>query len=526
MAELRYPIGIQTFSKLIEGGYTYVDKTGFIPLLLKNDQYIFLSRPRRFGKSLLLSTLEAYFEGRRDLFKGLALYDMDVDWEPSPVFHFDFNAGVYDSPDGLLTRLHGSLERFEKRYGVKTYSKNRSEIPVRFENLIETAYKVTGRRVVILVDEYDKPLLGLEENKGIFEENQRLLKSFFGCMKSSDSYIRFAFLTGVARFNKVSIFSDLNNLEDISMDPQYADICGWSEEELIKIFHSGIEALAVAREEDYASTLGALREYYDGYLFASGGSRLYNPFSVLRALKVKEIESFWFATGTPTFLAKRVKTMGVYPPEINGTKCFKEELMAVGFDDSNPMPLMFQTGYLTIGSYDKKTQIYELRFPNREVEIGFYKFLLPIYAPATVKIGSPFSFPKFMMDLNDGRPEEFMKRLATLLKDLPGEDHCESTYRAITYLISVLCGTRAIAEHHGYKGRSDIEVATEGYVYIFEFKYNKSVDEAMEQIYSRDYAGRYALDSRPVYLIGANYEEKREKRGLSYRIEEMVKAKL
>lgn len=521
MELVRYPIGVQNFPLLRKEGFAYVDKTSYIPLLIKQSRLVFLSRPRRFGKSLLLSTMEAYFEGKRDLFKGLSVYDMDIDWEPSPVLHFDFNAGVYDSPDGLLARLHATLERFESRYGIKPYSKERTEIPIRFENLIQAAYKATGRRVVILVDEYDKPLLGLEDNKEIFKQNQRLLKSFFGCLKSMDGYIRFGFLTGVARFNKVSIFSDLNNLEDISMDPQYADICGWTEEELKANFHSGIEALAYELEEDYATTLDILRTYYDGYLFARTGCRVYNPYSVLRALKGKEIEPFWFDTGTPTFLAERVKELGIYPPDISRERWMREDLMAVGFDDRNPVPLMFQTGYLTIASYDKGSKLYELRFPNREVEIGFYKFLLPIYAPVTVDAGSPFNFSKFIMDLNNGLPESFMNRLATLLKGIPGEDHCESTYRAVTFLVCKLCGSQTLAENRSYKGRSDLEVFTTRYIYLFEFKYNKSVEEAMDQIYSRDYAGRYALDSRQVYLIAANFNEKKDNRGLSYEIKKM-----
>ena len=518
---VKYPIGVQNFPLLRREGFEYVDKTSFIPLLVNQSRIAFLSRPRRFGKSLLLSTLEAYFEGRRDLFKGLAIHDMDIDWEPSPVLHFDFNAGVYDTQDGLLARLHATLERFESRYGIKPYSKERSEIPIRFENLIMAAYTATGRGVVILVDEYDKPLLGLEDDKEIFEKNQRLLKSFFGCVNSMDGYIRFAFLTGVARFNKVSIFSDLNNLEDISMDPQYADICGWTEDELTNKFHSGIETLAEEREEDYATTVDALRTYYDGYLFARAGSRVYNPYSVLRALKERTIEPFWFDTGTPTFLARRVKALGVYPPDLNGERWSREDLMAVGFDDHNPAALMFQTGYLTIASYDKETKLYELRFPNREVEIGFYKFLLPIYAPVMMNAGSPFNFSKFSTDLQEGRPEDFMNRLATLLKGIPGEDHCESTYRAITYLLCTLCGSQTLAENRSYKGRSDLEVLTTRYIYLFEFKYNKSVEVAMNQIQSRDYAGRYALDPRRIFIIGANFDEKKENRGLAYEIKEL-----
>lgn len=507
---------MQTFSKIIEEGYVYVDKTNYIPSLLRQGQYIFLSRPRRFGKSLLLSTLEAYFEGRRELFKGLAADNMDLDWTPSPVFHFDFNAENYSLHNGLELHLDTLLRSFEKIYGRQDDDITPSQ---RFRSLIESAYKQTGRKVVILIDEYDKPLLDIEENEELFEKNQRILKSFFGNLKSLDKFIRFVFITGVARFSKVSIFSDLNNLDDISMEDEYANICGWSEDELIDNCQPGIETLAEKRGESFDITLSVLRSYYDGYLFSDEGSRLYNPFSILKALKKKRIDPYWFESGTPIFLARRIMAMGTFPPDISGQMCTREDLISVGLNDQNPIPLMFQTGYLTIGSYRADTNLYELRFPNREVEIGFYEKLLRIYAPEVNDPFSPFSFSHFKTDLVDGRPNDFMERLATLLKDLPGEDHCEATYRAITYLLAVLSGTKAIAEHNGYKGRSDIEVLTGNYIYVFEFKYNKSVEEAIEQIHSRDYAGRYARDSRNVYLIGANYNEKKEDRGLKYIIE-------
>ncbi len=509
---------MQTFSKIIEEGYTYVDKTAYIKLLLSQGQFIFLSRPRRFGKSLLLSTLEAFFEGRRDLFKGLEADSLDLDWTPSPVLHFDFNAEDFRREDALEMLIDGFLWRYEEIYGKR---EGKLSVSQRFKNIIEAAYEKTGRRVVILVDEYDKPLLNIEDNKILFEKNQSTLKSFFGNLKSMDKYIRFAFITGVARFSKVSIFSDLNNLDDISLEDAYADICGWSECELIENFRPGIQTLAEKRKESFDDTLLALRQYYDGYLFTEEGSRLYNPFSILKALKKMKIDPYWFDSGTPTFLAKRIKALGTFPPDINGKMCAREELIAVGLNDRNPIPLMFQTGYLTIDSYNEELNIYHLRFPNKEVEIGFYRQLLPIYAPEVNDPDSPFNFTEFKVDLYEGRPHDFMQRLATLLKDLPGEDHNEPTYRAITYLLAVLCGTKTIAEHHGYKGRSDIEVATSSYIYLFEFKYNKSVKDAIDQIQSRDYAGRYAMDSRTIYLIGANFVEKKEERGLSYEIIEI-----
>lgn len=519
MEELRYPVGMQTFPKIIEGGYTYVDKTAYIKPLLNQGQFIFLSRPRRFGKSLLLSTLKAFFEGRRELFKGLAADKMDLDWNPAPVLYFDFNSGLYKLPNGLKERIETDLTWYETQYGLP--SDTEKNIVTRFGMLIRSIYLKTGQRVVILVDEYDKPLLEVEDNKRQFEDNQSLLKGFFSNLKSMDAYIKFGFLTGVARFNKVSIFSDLNNLKDISIEERYADICGWTEKELVDNFHSGIEDLAMKRKEGFEATLVALRNYYDGYLFTEEGSRLYNPFSVLCALDKRRIDPYWFDTGTPTFLVKRIKARGTFPPDINGQMCTREELIAVGLDDRNPVPLMFQTGYLTIANYNGELNLYELRFPNREVEIGFYQQLLPIYVPEVNDIDSPFRFPLFKIDLYEGQPDKFMKRLSSLFKSLPGVDHRESTYRAVTYLLSVLCGTHAIAENHSYKGRSDLEVTVGRNVYLFEFKYNKSVDEAMDQIHARDYAGKYAMTDRNVYLIGANFNEDKENRGLQYEIEKL-----
>ncbi len=520
MKGIRYPLGIQTFEKIIEGGYSYVDKSSFIAPLLREGQFIFLSRPRRFGKSLLVSTLEAYFEGKRELFKGLAADSMDLDWTPSPVLRFDFNAEDYSMEDGLKSIINLHLNRYERRYGIKLTS---ATLAGRFAELIERVVATTGRKVVILIDEYDKPLIDIQEYEELLEKNRRTLKSLYGNLKSMDSYIRFVFITGVARFTKVSIFSDLNNLHDISMQNEFADICGWTEKELTETFYPGIEVLAGEREEEVATTLVTLRNYYDGYLFAAKGSRLYNPYSVLSALVSKEIRAFWFETGTPYFLARWTRDNDIDPESINGIEASVEDLTTIGFDNQDPVPLMFQTGYLTIGHYDREMDLYELRFPNREVEIGFYKCLLRWYAPPTVRRGSGFEFTRFKQELGKGRIHDFMERLAALLKDLPGEDHNESTYRAVTYLISVLCGTYVTAEHHSYKGRSDLEVTVAGFIYVFEFKYNRSVEEAMEQIYSRDYAGRFAHDSRTVYLIGANFIEKKEDRGLHYEIQELKK---
>lgn len=516
MTRLRYPVGIQSFPEIIEEGYCYVDKTRLIAKLIKEGKYIFLSRPRRFGKSLLLSTIHAYFDGKRELFKGLDIDSMDMDWTPTPVLHFDFNSGLYDNPEGLTRFLAEYLSLYENEF--KLESRTDLDVALRFGNLIRGIHKNTGRKVAILVDEYDKPLLGIEENPEQFDKNQALLKGFFSNLKSMDMYIRFAMLTGVARFSKVSIFSDLNNLNDISMYESYQEICGWTEDELISNFRQGISELAIKRRETTQKTIDELRNYYDGYLFSDEGRRLYNPYSVLKALFSKSIKPFWFESATPTFLAKKIKKIGIDPESLNGQTQSYSDLIAIGLGTNNITALMFQTGYLTIDSYDFHRQRYTLRFPNREVEIGFAQNLLPLYAPATDRPDSPLKLENFQDDLYDGNPESFMERLKTLIKNLPGEDHQESTYRAITYLLCLLSGTEAQPERHSYKGRSDLEVLTPDYIYVFEFKYNKSVKEAMNQILERDYAGRYSMDSRELFLIAANFTKDKDTRGLTYEI--------
>ncbi|MBD5338596.1 MAG: AAA family ATPase [Bacteroides sp.] len=519
MAAEKYPIGIQTFSEIIEGGYTYVDKTGFIPELVNEGKYYFLSRPRRFGKSLLLSTLHAYFDGRRELFKGLALDTADVDWTPAPVLHFDLNAENFKDEDGLVNLLEYLLSRYEQMYDI---TEKAAAISSRFSALIEKVHVVTGRKVVILVDEYDKPLLGIEDNVELFEKNQAILKGFFGNLKSMDRYIRFALLTGVARFNKVSIFSDVNNLYDISLNNQFADICGWTEDELRQSFADGIGRLAEKRNESFEETLRALRSYYDGYLFAEEGNRLYNPFSVLWALRDKAIRPYWFGSGTPTFLVRRLRNSGVNLQDIDGQYRSYGELVEVGLKATNPLGLMFQTGYLTIESYDSIRQRYYLRFPNREVEIGFAKVLYPFYVRKGDNPESPFNMDRFQDDLYDGNPDGFMKRLQTLCKDVPYESQTEAGYRNIVWLLGTLCGTDTLAERHSYKGRSDLEIKTPGYIYVFEFKYDGSVESAMRQLHGRDYAGHYALERRKVYLIGANFSSGKDDRGLTgWQIEEL-----
>ena len=453
MTMRKYPIGIQTFANVVNGEWFYVDKTDFVAKLTQTAKFIFLSRPRRFGKSLLLSTLHAYFEGKRDLFKGLKLDSMDVDWTPSPVLHFDFNTVVSTDETGLEAYIVNKLAQYENEFEL---SQSADSLSVRFGNLIQAISKKTGRPIAILVDEYDKPLLGLEPDSELHIRRQALMKGFFGNLKSMEQYIRFAMLTGVARFSKVSIFSDLNNLKDISLDNEFADICGWTEEELVDTFRQGIEKLAFERSEEFTDTVDNLRYFYDGYLFAEKGSRLYNPYSVLNALSSSDIEPYWFETGTPTFLAKRVKEYGIDLPSLNEQWATRDQLLTIGLDSENPIPLLFQTGYLTIKQYDNRKKRYQLQFPNHEVEVGFAKYLLPLYLPKATKLNSPLDIFHFQDDILDGKPDEFMRRIQTLLASESYPTKGESNYQSQLYLIFTLAGALTRMENHTSNGRTDI----------------------------------------------------------------------
>lgn len=517
MEKEKYPVGIQDFSTIRKDGYVYVDKTMFMAKLVESGKYYFLSRPRRFGKSLLLSTFHAFFEGKRDLFKGLAIDGMEHDWLSYPVFHFDFNTATYSEPHALEERLSKTLSEYERRWNVT--GGESVDFALRFEHLISSVHDSTGMRVVILIDEYDKALLTLDPESKLYQSRQGILKGFLDNLKSMDRYIKFAFLTGVARFSKVSIFSDVNNLSDISLMDEFSDICGITEGELVSTFSGGISALADKRGETFEETLTALRVYYDGYLFSGNGRKVYNPFSVLSALKAEEIVPYWFETGTPTFLARKVKDNGIDVLDLNDVECEREDLLALDSGRDNSIPMMFQTGYLTIASYSAEDMTYTLRFPNKEVEIGFFKYLLPAYTQTEDK-NRPFSITPFRKALRDGNPDDFMNRLKALVKDLPFEVHSEATYQSVAYMVCVLSATDVRLESHTFRGRIDMTVFTSNYIYLFEFKFNRNSHIGIRQIHDRDYAGGYAADSRKIYLIAANFSDSKENRGLTdYSIE-------
>ena len=506
---MKYPIGIQNFGEIRRDGYVYVDKTALVYKMVSEGKYYFLSRPRRFGKSLLLSTIDAYLSGKRDLFKGLAIEQLEKEWEEYPILYLDLNTEKYDRTDALEKKLSWILQGWEKEYNC---SQPEQSLGIRFENILASAYKKTSKRVVVLVDEYDKPLLQSIENEELQLEYRNTLKAFYGALKSCDRYIRFAFLTGVTKFGKVSVFSDLNNLVDISFDKRYAEICGITEKELKGNFDTSVEDLAttnnITKEECYKK----LKEEYDGYHFSIDSDGLYNPFSVLNTLSSKQFSSYWFETGTPSFLVYQLKKTGYSLENITKESLSSDVLNSIDIMDENPLPLLYQSGYLTLKRYDSRFGEYKLGFPNKEVEQGFIKYLLPYYTPK-VQDKSSFAVSRFVQDIEAGDSESFMRRMdeffATGDYQIMGD--LEIYFQNTIYVLFKLIGFYVDVERHTTRGRIDIVMQTEQYVYIMELKVDKSAKEALAQIEEKEYADTFKGDSRKVYKIGVNFDSKTRK---------------
>ena len=376
---MKYPIGIQNFEDLRRNGYAYVDKTQFVYKLADEGKYYFLSRPRRFGKSLFLSTLEAYFQGKKELFEGLAIYDLETEWKQYPIFHIDLNTANFREEGSLYTELNDYLSAWEDKYGTR---ESEVTLPLRFKGVIARAAEKEGRNVVILVDEYDKPILQTQQNEKLQEDHRNQLKAFYSVLKTQDRYIKFAFLTGVTKFGKISVFSDLNNLIDISMDYRYVNICGTTKEELKSYFKDGISELASANGDSESETIDKLRMRYGGYHFEKNSEGIYNPFSVLNTLAKHRYKNYWFETGTPTFLIGLLKEHGSRFPDLSKEQVSAIVMSSMDSASTNLIPVIYQTGYLTIKGYDERFKKYQLGFPNKEVEEGFLNLLLPLYNSA------------------------------------------------------------------------------------------------------------------------------------------------
>ena len=519
----KLPIGVQSFKVLRNDRYLYVDKTEYITQLVTSSRVYFLSRPRRFGKSLFLSTLAAYFLGQKELFKGLylekaeeeqAVLESRTAWQEYPVFYLDFNTGNYNCMEALQENLNIFLSRLEDIYGKEAIEETP---PKRFEGLLKRAYEKTGKQVVILVDEYDKPLLQtMGVNEALNEQYRNELKAFYSVIKTCDEYIRFAFLTGVTKFSKISIFSDLNNLRDISLEKHYAGICGITQKELETNFQPEIQVLADSQDLTYQETLTALQQWYDGYCFAPAGEGMYNPFSLLNAFAKERFGSYWFETGTPTFLVNYLKEAHYFIPDLDGQVVLTEsELQTYRAIAQEPFPILFQSGYLTIKEYIKEARLYRLGFPNDEVRYGFLENLLPAYAP--VPFGETGkSVWQFVEDVRKGNVNGFMERMQSLIAGVSYDNFSskelklrEQNYQTAVYLIFKLMGQFVQTEVHCAMGRADCVVQTADSIYIFEFKLSGTgtAENAIAQIQKQNYAAKYKTDGKKIVLIGAGFDE-------------------
>ena len=500
----KLPIGIQTFEKLRRGDYLYVDKTDFVWKIASTSTPYFLSRPRRFGKSLLLSTFEAYFEGKRELFEGLAIAGMEKEWKRYPVLHLDLNAEKYDSTRALTEILSRQLTQWELKYGKGV---DEETLAGRFSGVIRRASEQAGCGVVVLVDEYDKPLLQALGDNALLDDYRKTLKAFYGVLKSSDRYLRFVFLTGVTKFAQVSVFSDLNHLQDISLWPDYAALCGITLDELLRNFRPELEILAASNDLSYDETVGRMKRLYDGYHFFQNSLGVFNPFSVLNALKAKVFDNFWFQTGTPTFLVELLKRSDYdLRTLIDGVEAPASSFMEYRVDANNPIPLIYQSGYLTIKDYDREFGNYLLEFPNDEVRYGFINFLIPYYT-SMANDDQGFYIGKFVQELRSGDYDSFLTRLQAFFADFPYElsDKTERHYQVVFYLVFKLMGQFTDAEVRSARGRADAVVKTPKYIYVFEFKLNGTADQALRQIDDKGYLIPYQSDGRELVKIGVEF---------------------
>ena len=505
---MKYPIGIQDFGEVRRGGYVYVDKTAFMHKLVSEGKYYFLSRPRRFGKSLFLSTLKAYFDGQKDLFEGLAVSRLEHEWQRYPILYLDLNSREYKDEASLEAELNRHLEGWEKRYGDEYKVRAAEE---RFIHVIDNVYEKTGLRAVILVDEYDKPLLQSIGNDALQAAYRNKLKAFYSVLKTQDAKIRFAFLTGVTKFGKVSVFSDLNNLIDLSFDRRYAELCGITEQEIHSCFDESVGDLAEANGLTKDDCYARLKRDFDGYHFCWGCTGMYNPFSVLNTLASQQFRDYWFETGTPSFLVYQLKKTGYALERMTEEELTTDTLNSIDIMDENPLPLLYQSGYLTLKSYESRFDAYQLGFPNREVEQGFIKYLLPFYTPK-VQDKSTFSVARFVRDLEGGDAEGFMNRLEAFFAngDYQVMGDKELYFQNTLYVFFKLLGFYVDVERHTTNGRMDILVQTPQFVYILELKINQNAEVALQQIETRDYAKPFAKDQRKLFKIGISFSTEKK----------------
>ena len=506
MATKLYPIGMQTFSEIREEDFLYVDKTEYIYRMTHTSgKYFFLSRPRRFGKSLLVSTFESYFEGKKELFKGLAIEKLEKEWTKYPVLHFSLAGGKHMEKDQLVRYLLYILEKNEKKFGV---IKDSPDPNVRMLNLIETVYEQTGQKVVVLIDEYDAPLLDVVHEDTSLDILREVMRNFYSPLKDSDRMLRFVFLTGITKFSQLSIFSELNNITNVSMHQKYAGICGITKEELLDKFDEDIDVLAGRLGLTHEQALSKLKENYDGYHFTWPSSDVFNPYSLLNCLAEGQMNSYWFGSGTPTYLLNMMRKYDFTPIDLGEQMdASKDDFDAATETMTTIMPLLYQSGYITIKNYDQETELYTLALPNKEVRIGLYRSMLPHYLAAKSAMCNT-TVAKMSALINKGNMDGALQLLKTFWETVP---YCDNTdyeghYQQTMYIIfALLTNFRILVEQHTFRGRTDITMETKDTIYVIELKFNKSAQEALDQINNKHYADAFALKGKTVEKIGMNF---------------------
>lgn len=502
-----YAIGQQDFRNLRKDHAVYVDKTMFVYKIARSKvKYFFLARPRRFGKSLFLSTLRYFFEGERDLFNGLYIDSCDWNWEQYPVLHIDLNTDRYDEPGVLDGVLDDLFIKWEKKYNVENKG---GSLSVRFRNIIATAHEKSGKEVVILVDEYDKPLVGNLQHDENFEHYRKKLAALYSNFKSAAEHIHLVFLTGVSRFSKLSVFSDLNNLDDITFSDDYADICGFTEAELLENFQEGIEGLQAKYEKSYGEICRRLKKNYDGYRFALKSSDIYNPWSILKTMRESRFDDTWNASGPASVIAEALFRADVDIEKILNARWSLRRLAGLDLRNANPTALLFQSGYLTIADYDIETDTVRLKVPNDEIKEGLFNELLPFYLKP--KVGDAQGVAAdIIYNINDGEAEMFMNNLQTYFAGIPYDLQIENekNFQNALYILLTLIGIDTKTEVHTTDGRIDLLIETKRYIYLIELKYDSTPEEALRQIEEKKYAVKFTSDPRRLFKIGVSFSSK------------------
>ncbi|MBQ9817146.1 MAG: ATP-binding protein [Proteobacteria bacterium] len=505
MQERFFPIGIQTFEKIRERNAVYVDKTALIYRLVKGYNYVFLSRPRRFGKSLLVSTLRAYFEGRKDLFEGLAMAQLEKDWLQYPVLHFSLSLKRITNIEGLGNLLDFLLSEMEQIYGRGNAAD--SEYGLRMANLVQRAFAQTGKKVVLLFDEYDAPILDTMHDEKLMESVRQQLRDFYSPIKDLDSKLQFVFITGISKFSQLSIFSELNNLTTITMDSEYAAICGFTRDEIVTQIAPEVENFARSMNISVNTALLRIKHKYDGYHFCESSPDIYNPFSLLNCLKEKKLRNYWFSTGTPTHLTKVLSQYTLRPEELEGFMASQNMFDVPVELAQSPIPALYQSGYLTIKSC--RGARYILGFPNDEVRVGFLQGLMPYYSYKTSSENEIFLL-NLTAALEDGNVDEAMQHLRSFYSSIPydAEKQDEDHYKTIFYLIFRLAAAFSVrTEERSAAGRCDALIETDDTIYVFEFKLEGTAEEALKQIDDKGYAIQYEAGDKKIVKVGVNFEK-------------------